>query len=82
MSETELKRLERALERGPRANRVATDLSMLVHVAEAIERVTDVRYHRGHVLRLLRQMGWTRQRPARQAAERTHAAVERWVNQR
>lgn len=82
VSEAELKRVERALERGPRANGFATDLWTLSRVAEVIEQVTGVHYHRGHVWRVLREMGWSRQRPARQAIERTDAAIERWVNER
>lgn len=75
VSEADLKRVERALERGPRANGFASDLWTLARVAEVIEQVTGVHYHRGHVWRVLRQMGWSRQRPARQA-------IERWVNER
>jgi transposase len=52
-------------------------------VAEVIEAVTGVSYHRGHVWRILReQLGWTRQRPARQAIERDDEAIERWAKER
>jgi len=75
--------VERALEQGPRANGYATDLWTLVRVAEVIERVTGVSYHPGHVWRILReQLGWTRQRPARQAVERDDDAIDRWVKER
>jgi transposase len=51
-------------------------------VAEVIEAVTGVSYHRGHVWRVLReQLGWTRQRPARQAIERDDEAIERWAKE-
>jgi transposase len=79
---TELAKVERALERGPKANNFPTDLWTLARVADVIESVTGVRYHPGHVWRVLRQMGWTRQRPARRAAERDDEAIERWVNDR
>jgi transposase len=79
----QLARVEEALERGPMANGFATDVWTLPRVAEVIERVTGVRYHPGHVWRILRQqLGWTRQRPARRAVERDDAAIERWAKQR
>ena len=79
----QLVEVERALEQGPKANGYATDLWTLARVAEVIERVTGVSYHRGHVWRVLReQLGWTRQRPARQAVERDDAAIDRWMKER
>jgi transposase len=79
---SDLAKVERALEKGPKANGFATDLWTLARVAEVIERVTGVKYHPGHVWRVLRQMGWSRQRPARRAIERDDEAIEQWVNQR
>jgi hypothetical protein len=51
-------------------------------VAEVIEQTTGVKYHPGHVWKVLRRMGWSRQRPAGQAAERNDEAIEQWVNER
>ena len=82
VSDGDLRKVERALERGPKANGYPTDLWTLARVAEVIEKVTGVRYHRGHVWRVLRQMGWSRQRRARRAVERDDEAIERWVNER
>lgn len=82
VSKAELAKVERALERGPLANGYPTDLWTLQRVAEVIETETGVRYHPGHVWRVLRQMGWSRQRPARRAVERDDEAIERWVNER
>ena len=69
-------------EKGPKANGFPTELWTLARVADVIEQVTGVKYHPGHVWRVLRQMGWTRQRPARRAAERDDEAIEQWVNER
>jgi hypothetical protein len=45
-----------------------------------IEQLTGTRYHRGHTWKLLRRMGWRRQRPARRAVvERDERAIARWV---
>jgi len=72
-----------ALSKGPTANGYPTELWTLARVAGVIERVTGVRYHPGHVWRILReQLGWSRQRPARQAVERDDAAIEQWVQER
>ncbi len=43
-----------------------------------IERLTGVGYHPGHVWRLLRQLHWSVQRPARRARERDQQAIARW----
>jgi len=75
----QLRRVERELERGPLAHGYPTELWTLKRVAEVIEETTGVTYHPGHVWRLLRKMGWSRQRPARRAIERDDEAIEAWV---
>ena len=83
LSDEQRKEVEAALEEGPKANGYPTELWTLPRVAEVIERVTGVAYHPGHVWRVLReQLGWIRQRPARQAVERDDEAVDRWVKER
>jgi transposase len=77
---TQLRQVDRALRRGPRAHGFATDLWTLDRVAQVIEAETGVRYHPGHVWKLLRdKLGWSRQRPARRAVERDDEAIARWV---
>jgi len=80
LSEAQLRRVERALRKGPRAHGFATDLWTLDRVAAVIEAESGVRYHPGHVWKLLRdKLGWSRQRPARRAVERDDEAIARWV---
>ena len=55
-------RLVVALRRGPRAHGFESDRWTLGRVTALIERHTGVRYHRGHVWKILRGMGWTLQR--------------------
>jgi transposase len=81
VSPTQLAEVEQVLLAGARASGFATDLWTLARVAQVIERLTGVAHHPGHVWRLLRVLGWSVQRPARRAAERDEAAVERWVKQ-
>ena len=75
----ELARVRRVLERGPVAAGFDTDLWTMARVAEVIERTTGVAHHPGHVWRIPRGLGWSPQRPARQAAERDGAEIARWV---
>lgn len=76
----QLVKVEKALGKGPKANGYATELWTLPRVAEVIEAVTGVRFHPGHVWRILReQLGWSRQRPARRAIERNDEAIAAWV---
>jgi transposase len=80
LTKAQLRQIDRALRKGPRAHGFGTDLWTLDRVATVIEAETGVRYHAGHVWRLLRDtLGWTRQRPARRAVERDDAAIARWV---
>ena len=75
-------RLLRELLRGAAAHGYDTDLWTTQRIAEAIERLFKVRYHRDHVGRLLARNGWSPQKPERQARERDEAAIERWKRTR
>lgn len=50
-------------------------------IAELIRRQFKVRYHAAHVSRLLRALGFSPQRPERQARERDEAAILGWVRE-
>jgi len=82
LSATQLRQIERALLRGARAHGYPTELWTLRRVAEVVERTTGVRYHPGHVWKILRGLGWSRQNPARQAVERDKEKIEAWVKER
>ncbi len=47
-------------------------------VAKVIEEEFGVRYHKGHVSRLLKELGWTPQLPIRRAIQRDEGAIGRW----
>jgi transposase len=78
LSQTELDAVAQALSKGPAAFGFDTDLWTLARVAAVIEQLTGVRFHPGHVWRLLRRLDWSPQRPARRAAERDEAEIARW----
>jgi len=79
---SQLARVEAALLKGPGAHGFATELWTLPRVATLIERLAHVRYHPGHVWYILRRLGWSLQRPTRQARERDEAAIAQWKRER
>lgn len=82
LTPAQLGKIERALLKGARANGYSTELWTLQRMAEVIAKTTGVEYHPGHVWKILRKLGWTRQKPARRAAERNQEAIETWVRER
>jgi transposase len=47
-------------------------------VAELIERECGLRYHPGHVWKILVTLGWSCQRPTGRARERNEPHIRRW----
>ncbi len=47
-------------------------------IALVIEEEFGVRYHKAHVGRLLKELGWTPQIPIRRAIQRDESAIQRW----
>jgi len=82
LSEEELRRLEAVLIQGPQAQGYETNLWTLQRIASVIEKLFGVSYHPGHVWKLLRQLGWSCQRPERRAVERDETTVRRWLKYR
>jgi len=74
----ELRRIATVLRQGARHQGFSADLWTLPRVATVIERVTGVRYHPGHVWKVLGSMQWTVQKPAQQAKERNADQVAYW----
>src|SRR6266511_4823841 len=80
LSAAQLRQVDQALRDGPRVHGLGTDVWTLERVVAVIEAETGVRYHPGHVWRLLRdKLGWSRQRPARRAVEGDDEALAGWV---
>jgi transposase len=73
--------LEEILLKGAGAAGFPTDLWTLSRVTEMIEREFGVQYHPGHVWYILRDMGWSCQKPERRARERDEAAIKQWREQ-
>ena len=80
LPDAQLAAVEQALFDGAGANGLVGELWTVDRVGLVIERLTGVRHHPAHLWALLRhRLGWTVQRPARRAAERDQAAIDRWV---
>jgi len=78
----DLAKLDHALRAGPAAHGFTTEVWTLPRVAKVLERVTGVGHHPGHVWRVLRALGWSLQRPGRQARERDDTAIAQWKSTR
>jgi transposase len=78
LNANQLRKVETALMKGARYHGFAADLWTLPRVATVVERVTGVKYHPGHVWKILGSMHWTVQKPERQAKERDEAKVQYW----
>lgn len=75
------RRLEALLIKGPLATGFDTDLWTCPRVAELIQQRFGITYHVDHIGRLLHELGWSPQKPARRAVERDEKAIRRWVRE-
>jgi transposase len=51
-------------------------------VASVIENTFGIKYSRDHVGKLLRQVGWSRQKPIERATQRNEEAIAKWQKER
>lgn len=70
------------LKEGPEAHGFRGELWTRKRVALLIERKLGVRYHPGHVSKLLQAWKWSPQKPEKRARQRDEAAIEQWVKER
>ena len=75
---TQLERLETLLLEGPEAHGFPTPLWTCPRVVRLIQDEFGVRYHEGHVWKILRALGWSPQRPVGQARERNEQGIREW----
>ncbi len=74
----QLEQLRRGLQEGPEALGYGTGLWTTWRVADLIQRQTGLKYHPGHVWKILRSLGWSCQRPVGRATQRDEPAIQRW----
>src|SRR3954451_6129765 len=63
---------------GPEAYGFRGQVWTCARIALVIEEEFGVRYHKDHVGRLLKELGWTPQIPIRRAIQRDESAIQRW----
>ena len=70
------------LAKGAEAYGFRGDVWTASRVAEVIKRTFGIRYHRDHVGKLMREAGWSRQKPVERASQRNEEALKQWSEER
>jgi transposase len=82
LSDAQLKELAQALKAGSLAAGYATEMWTLPRIGALIQERFGVQLAPSSVWRTLQKMGWSPQRPARQARQRDEAAIRSWKSKR
>lgn len=78
LTSAQKQRTEQLLLQGPERLGYETPLWTSPRVAHLIEQEFGIRYHAGHVWKILRGWGWSCQRPESRARERNEEAIRHW----
>jgi transposase len=78
LGEKDRKRLSKLLLKGPEALGYETPLWTCPRVRHLIEQEFGIRYHEGHVWKVLVGLGWSPQRPTGRARERDEERIQIW----
>jgi len=70
------------LAKGAEASGFLGEVWTTKRVASLIRQEFGVQYHPAHVSRVLRQIGWSVQKPIRRATQRDEAAIKEWHDER
>jgi len=79
LSSAQMKVLEELLLKGAKAAGFPNDLWSCPRIRDLIEKRFGVSYHVDHIGRLLSRLGWSPQRPEKQAIERDDKRIRHWV---
>jgi transposase len=82
LSEAQRAALPGVLAKGAEAYDFVGDVWTTKRIAAVIKRVYGVSYHPAHISRLMRQLGWTVQKPVLRATQRDEAKVTAWRDER
>jgi transposase len=82
LTRTQRAGIAQLLERGAQAYGFRGDVWTRARVGQVIERAYGVSYHPTHVGRILRELGWTQQKPVEQASQRKEMAIQQWREER
>lgn len=81
-SDEQWQQIQDALLKGPAAHGYDTEFWTLDRIADLVYKITGVKYHQGHIWKLLRKLGWSHQKPEKRAKQRDEEAIARWVVER
>ena len=70
------------LEQGAESFGFRGDIWTCDRIAKVIHRTYGVSYHPSHVGRVLKECGWSVQKPIRRATQRDELAIQRWKEER
>ena len=80
LNAAQLQQLPELLARGAEAHGFRGEMWTHARIALVIQRNLGVEYHPNHIGRLLQRIGWSRQKPAIYARERSDELVKAWLN--
>ena len=75
-------RIPELLAQGPESFGFRGEIWTQPPVTEVIRRQFNVSYHPSQVGRILKDCGWSRQKPVRRATQRDEAGIQRWKEER
>jgi transposase len=78
LTSTQLAVLETELERGAYAHGYLEDYWTLDRIGHVIWTLFGVRYHQSSVWHVMHRLGWSAQKPQRQAVQRDDEEIARW----
>ena len=78
LSAAEVRSIPELLWHGPEAYGFRGQVWTCARVGRVIEEEFGVRYHRGHISRLLQELHWTPQQPIKRAIQRDDEAIQQW----
>jgi transposase len=81
LSDRQRQHLPRLLLKGPSAYGYQTELWTFARVAAVIEKEYGVHYDPSQVYRILKDLGWSSQKPERRAREHNEQAIAQWRRQ-
>lgn len=82
LSADDRQKLPDMLARGAESFGFRGELWTCARVGKLIESEFGVRYHPAHVSRILKDLGWTPQKPMRRAKQRKEAEIQHWKDVR
>lgn len=78
LSTEQKKQIPELLNRGAEKFGFRGDVWTTGRIREVIQREFGITYHKSHIARILHEIGWSQQKPLRQANKRNEEAVREW----